>query len=368
MKLEMLDLLSCPNCRKPFRLASFKKEDSDTLEGILYCGCGRAYPIIDSIPRILPEAFVLYRDFTEKYRGQINSYVKSGYCPKDFNIQDLKKKTQASFGYQWTSFSQMSCDFRDNFLNYIWPVEPEFFKGKLGMDAGCGFGRHIYNAAKFGAKMVGVDFSRAIESTYRNTKAVANISLAQADIYNLPFTGESFDFVYSLGVLHHLPGPEAGFRSLVRMVKPGGSIFIWVYSKRRKWAIRILEPIRKVTTRLPFPLLKIFCFFAAVIDYYLFIWPLRLLKQNKFLSRHLARFIFPRACLYGHYPFQVNFADWFDRLSAPIRFYYDGKDMHNWFERAGLANIKVSATGLYGWRAYGEKGLNEGIISSAVPC
>lgn len=271
----------------------------------------------------------------------------------------LKKKTQASFGYQWTSFSQMSCDFKENFLNYIWPVTPEFLKGKLGLDAGCGFGRHIYNAAKFGAKMVGVDFSRAIESAYRNTKNIDNVFLAQADIYNLPFSDETFDFVYSLGVLHHLPAPEAGFRSLVRLVKPGGAIFIWVYSKRRKWAIRILEPIRKVTTRLPFPLLRLLCFFFAAVDYYLFICPLRLVKTD----------IFPRARLYRHYPFQVSFADWFDRLSAPIRFYYDGEDMRRWLRRAGLVNIRISATGLYGWRAYGEKRLkeNEGIVSSAVP-
>jgi hypothetical protein len=50
----------------------------------------------------------------------------------------------------------------------------------------------------------------------------------------------------------------------------------------------------------------------------------------------------------------VCYADWFDRLSAPIRFYYDGEDLAGWAARAGLVNVRISQTGLYGWRLYGE--------------
>src|SRR4030043_2454653 len=99
------------------------------------------------------------------------------------NFEFLQKKTQKSFGFQWTAFSEMCCDFRENFLNYISPVSPEFFKGKLGLDAGCGFGRHIYNAALFGAKMVGMDFSSAIEMAQRNTSGLKNVFLIKGDIY-----------------------------------------------------------------------------------------------------------------------------------------------------------------------------------------
>ncbi|MBL7129837.1 MAG: methyltransferase domain-containing protein [Candidatus Omnitrophica bacterium] len=333
MRKELLDLLLCPQCETSFQVVPYKSDGECIKEGLLRCNyCGKEYPIIDTIPRMLPNS-------------------QQSKSPTDL----LKRETQESFGYQWQSFRQMSCDFRDNFLNYIYPVKPEFFKGKFGLDAGCGFGRHIYNAAKFGAKMVGIDFSQAIESSYLNTRQLDNVYLAQADIYNLPFPKDKFDFVYSIGVLHHLPNPELGFQSLLRLVKPKGAIFIWVYSNQRKWTIKILELVRKITTQLPFPLLKALCFFIALIDYYFLVFPFCLMRRNKYLGERLEKFLFPRIRLYWQYPFQVNFADWFDRLSAPIRFYYDGNEIKGWFEKAGLRNITVSSTGYYGWRAYGEK-------------
>ena len=63
----------------------------------------------------------------------------------------------------------------------------------------------------------------------------------------------------------------------------------------------------------------------------------------------------PRLRLYTHYPFQVVYADWFDRFAAPIRFYYDEHDLAGWVSRAKLTHTSISATGLFGWRAYGER-------------
>jgi hypothetical protein len=53
-----------------------------------------------------------------------------------------------------------------------------------------------------------------------------------------------------------------------------------------------------------------------------------------------------RLKLYSVYPFQVVYADWFDRLAAPIRFYYNGDDMAGWLTRAKLTHHKISPTGL----------------------
>ena len=70
----------------------------------------------------------------------------------------------------------------------------------------------------------------------------------------------------------------------------------------------------------------------------------------------LARRIGPaRLKVYAEYPFQVVYADWFDRLAAPIRFYYDDRAMRGWLERARLGGPAVSPTGLFGWRVYGER-------------
>ena len=268
--------------------------------------------------------------------------------------ESLKKKTQRSFSFQWRNFSVMSCDFKDNFLNYISPLEPEFFKNKLVLDAGCGFGRHLYNAALFGAKMVGMDFSDAIESSRENTRMLRNVYLVKGDIYNPPFTDKAFDFVYSIGVLHHLPDPEKGFCSLLRFVKNGGSIFIWVYSDSRKFINALLESVRIFTTRMPFTLLKIICFIFAALDY-LITLSFKLLNKIGILNKIIEKITFERIKVYMRYPFQVTYADWFDRLSAPIRFYYNADDLNGWAKRAGLKKVIISPTGNYGWRLYGEK-------------
>ena len=53
--------------------------------------------------------------------------------------------------------------------------------------------------------------------------------MIQADLHRPPFALESFDFIYSIGVLHHLPDPEAAFQNLLRYLKPQGEIQIYLY-------------------------------------------------------------------------------------------------------------------------------------------
>lgn len=270
----------------------------------------------------------------------------------------LKGKTKKSFGYQWRIFKEMSCDFEKNFLNYIYPVDKAFFKGKTGLDAGCGFGRHIYYAARYGARMVGLDASEAIKSSKENTEGMKNIFLIQGDIYEPPLKRESLDFVYSIGVLHHLPSPEKAFQTLVKLIKPGGVIFIWVYSKNRKITNLIIEMGRSVTRKLPLKPLKYLSLIFALIDWIFFIQPYRILRLIPALGRLADRITFERIKIYSTYPFQVTWADWFDRLSAPIRFYYDQDELVRWLQKADLVEMQVSPTGKYGWRVYGRKKSN----------
>ena len=97
MKKILQDLLVCPKCGNSLKVKSFCRNGEQIVEGELSCNCGMTFPIINSIPRILLD--------TSKNDSKL--------------FKKLERKTQESFSYQWTSFSQMSCDFRDNFLNYI---------------------------------------------------------------------------------------------------------------------------------------------------------------------------------------------------------------------------------------------------------
>ena len=135
--------------------------------------------------------------------------------------------------------------------------EPEFFRGKRVLDAGCGIGRHAYYAATYGAsEVVALDLSGAVETARRNLESFDNVDVVQGDLLRPPFRtaaqGGGFDLVYSIGVLHHLPDPHAGFRKLVEYVRPGGTIAVWVYGHENNGFVRnVVEPVRRVSTKLP---------------------------------------------------------------------------------------------------------------------
>lgn len=353
MKPKLFEWLVCPRCSGPFTQTVFLANGDEVVDGLLTCLCGGVYPIVDTIPRILDDAFALFPKFSTRYGRHVPPAHRTVHATDP--TVDAIRQTRESFGYQWTIFSEMVIDFRENFLCYIHPLDQSFFPGKVGIDVGCGFGRHIYNAALFGAEMVGVDISAAIDASRRNTRHLPNVHLVQADLYHLPFREGAFDFAYSIGVLHHLPDPEAGFRCLVPMVRSGGALFVWVYSKSRPVVNLLLESARLMTTRLPRGAQRFVSWIAAAADWAGFIVPFRVGSSLPVVGPVVGRIAFPRLKAYSPYPFQVVWADWFDRLAAPIRFYYDWNDLNRWLGRVKLERTMISATGLFGWRIYGER-------------
>ncbi len=226
---------------------------------------------------------------------------------------------------------------RDNFLDYISPLDEKFFSGKLGLDAGCGFGRHIYWAGKFGAEMVGIDLSEAVESAYKNTQELDNVHIVQASIYNLPFKEEIFDFCYSIGVIHHLPEPEKGFRELKKFVKKGGTISIWMYGKRKGFDHKVSVILRKITPKINHTLLYFVCVAIALFLRIFSHYPVKIL--NKLGLHKLIKF-FPIR-FHSDYPFYVVIGDAFDRLSVPLVNYYTRDELYKWFSSINLKDIKI---------------------------
>jgi len=101
--------------------------------------------------------------------------------------------------------------------------------------AGCGTGqRSIAMAQKFGgANMLAVDLSLASLGYARRKSEALGLAIeyAQADILELGKTGRRFDLIESLGVLHHLADPWAGWRALLSLLRPGGFMLLGLYSE-----------------------------------------------------------------------------------------------------------------------------------------
>lgn len=121
-----------------------------------------------------------------------------------------------------------------------------YFKDKVILDAGCGEGRFTYLASSCGAKhVIALDYSgKALARALAGTGNPENCSFARVNIQKLPLTA-GFDYVFSLGVLHHTPDTRSSFFSLAKLLKPGSYITIYVYGKRTLpliiWPIRMFS-------------------------------------------------------------------------------------------------------------------------------
>lgn len=123
-------------------------------------------------------------------------------------------------------------------------LEPEIldfarFEEARGLDVleiGVGMGADLSRWAAAGARLVGVDLtSRAVGlSAERLRSHGLRAGLSVADAEDLPFADDSFDLVYSWGVLHHTPATERALLEAARVLRPGGRLAVMLYH-RRSW-------------------------------------------------------------------------------------------------------------------------------------
>lgn len=337
MNPRVLDYLACPLCCSPFRLASAQsalaestREEAEIETGeLVCCGCARRYPILRGIPRILPD-----------------------------QIAADKQRTAATFGWEWQEFHTLHDSretYRQQFLDWVHPIQPQFFQDKVVLDAGCGMGRFAAVSATFGAKdVLAVDLSDAVEAAYRNTRELPNVHVVQADIYHLPFK-RPFDFTFSIGVLHHLPDPEGGFMALVRHLKPGGSIFAWVYGRENNgWIVHGVNPLReKLLSRLPPGVLYGLSFLLTLLAHPVLKLVYRPVGRLDG-SSPLARWLPYRGYLswLAQFGFRHNHHVIFDHLAAPTAFYTRREEFLSWFRKASLAEPHLTWRNENSWRGW----------------
>lgn len=321
MSEYLKNILVCPKCRAPFKAA----EGIKPLAGELVCEkCLKRYLIVSGIPRFI-----------------------------DRQMSLDKKRTARNFGYSWKAFPKHFDFYREQFLDWIWPVNPRQMNGKVVLDAGCGNGRHTYQAAAFGAKeVVGFDLSEAVDVAYANTQEFSNVHLLQADIYNLPLL-PVFDYIYCIGVLHHLPEPEEAFRRLVALLKNGGRISVWVYAREGNFIIRkLIDPVRlHLTSKMPLPFLYILTYFLALALFLALKYIIRPMNMFLFTMR-IARIIPLNDYLnsISKFNFYAIFFIAFDQLVAVKTRYISRDEIEGWFKKASLKDIIISLRNKNGWR------------------
>jgi SAM-dependent methyltransferase/uncharacterized protein YbaR (Trm112 family) len=362
MKQALLRLLVCPQCKADLRSEPWQADD-EIWEGLLDCSCGEVFPIIQGVPRMLmghlrEQLWQSYPSFFARHGARL----PAGWLPATRPSEEQRDavRTQRSFGFEWQRFSMMRPEWEQNFWSYMAPKQPEFLRGKRILDAGCGMGRHLYHASCHGSEVIGIDFSCAVDAARRNTADLPNAHVVQADLMSLPFRKETFDFIYSLGVLHHLPDPAGVFHCLLDYLRPGGETRIYVYwdlAKASWWKRTLLAAVttlRRLTIRLPHRLLLWLCYPIAACAWLTFVLPSRLFARLP-LTRSWADALILNQ--YAEYPFGVLVNDQFDRFAAPIEQRFGPDQVRAWLEGANLHEVEV--TPFCGWVGNGRKALGE---------
>lgn len=323
MKQGALEFLACPACTGDLRSDVTESEAAEIMEGSLHCTvCAAAYPIVRGVPR-----FAL-------------------------DITEMEERTADAFGYEWTRYNELAPRYRQQFIDWLRPVTPEFFRGRMVLEGGCGKGRHTALAAEFGARaVVAMDLGAGVESAFANTRGISNVHVVQADL-NRPPVRPVFDFAFSIGVLHHLPDPERGFQALVSRLRPGGTMSAWVYGREGNgWIVHVVSPLReRFTTRLPHRLLD---WMSAGVTAPLFL-ATRLLYRPARGTRVAGVLPYaPYLSYIADFPYREQRSIVFDHLVAPIAFYIHQDEFRAWFERAGLEDVTIEAHNANSWRGCG---------------
>jgi SAM-dependent methyltransferase len=175
----------------------------------------------------------------------------------------------AKFGFQWTEYPEILKDYEEQFLGWISALDLNSVKGKSIVDAGCGTGRNSFWLRKYnGGKILAFDVEPStVEVAQKNLKELTDCFVERASIYQLDSLKKqygSFDFIFSIGVIHHLADPVGALESLKTLSKPSTQLVIWVYGKEgNAFLLPILRPLRIITSRIP---IEVVHFLAATLS------------------------------------------------------------------------------------------------------
>lgn len=380
MKYRLMDLLACPECgRFPLELTVLQSEPAvgngacgcavycaanaepvlregspapcsgcyatEITEALLRCaGCGQEYPVIEGIPRFNPDVRSDYPEFFQKHAVQFRHAETA-----DLNsFHALHTETKRSFGYQWLRYRVTDAVENRRIFHRRTATRPGTLGGQLFFEGGCGMGRYLKVIGQEpSAEVVGLDLSLAVNRARAENLDNPRVHVIQGNLLQLPLRRDTFDHVYSIGVLHHTPSTEEAFHSIAKLVKPGGRISVWIYDlwgpttqrgfKRLHARIRgwISDTLRRITTRLPHSLLHYLCYIAVPLGWL----QLRVRETRGLLRFLLSPLLFLPVSI--HPEWRVRLCDTFDWYSPKFQWKHTIEEVSGWFEHAGLVDLST---------------------------
>lgn len=274
-------------------------------------------------------------------------------------LENVDARSVDSFGAEWSRYDQSDLDqsekirlFDRYFSIFPWEL---LTKDSIGFDMGCGSGRWAALIAPKVGKLFCFDPSKeALVVARQGMTDLANVEFVEASANTTPFPPESFDFGYSLGVLHHVPDTNSALVSCVSLLKPGAPFLVYLYYRfdnrpiwfRTIW--RVSELIRSVVSKVPNSMKFYITDFLAVFVY----WP------TARLSMLLERFGLDPAELplsfYRNLSLYTMRTDCRDRFGSRLEQRFTRMEVEQMMSKAGLIDIVFSNEEPF-WVAVGKK-------------
>ena len=237
--------------------------------------------------------------------------------------------TADAFASSWNNLPPGSVYTAEQVADWFAPLTHADIRGMRVLEMGCGNASLMVHVLRWSpAQLDGIDLGAAVESAKKNlaSSEYRNWTVSQEDL--TLFSSAGYDVVYSIGVLHHLTSPKAGFDAVVRNTRPGGRFHCWVYAREgNALVIAIVDPLRRIASRLPWWLTKYGLATPLVLPYFLYAKALRALPRWRVLRA------FPLHD-YSQWIAQREFAFFrhvaFDQLVTPRTVYLDRRTLEEW--------------------------------------
>jgi SAM-dependent methyltransferase len=262
----------------------------------------------------------------------------------------VAERTVADFGQQWTAY-------RDN-RGYYGSLEmlrdmfgpllsPEDLAGRRVLEIGSGTGRIAAMLLAAGASHVtAVEPSAAFDVLRENLAGEGDrVSFLQMAGDAVPADG-SADYVFSIGVLHHIPDPEPVVRAAYGALRPGGRMGVWLYGREGNGLyLALLTPLRAVTKRLPHALLAAL---VRLIDLPLVAYVGLCRRLRLPLGRYMREVV-------GRLDPAKRRLTVYDQLNPAYARYYRRDEATGLLARAGFEDVTAYHRHGYSWSVVGTK-------------
>lgn len=262
----------------------------------------------------------------------------------------VRKQTIKDFNNQWKLQGELNEDYwaSDEILidqfDKIFNLEQ--ISDKIIGDVGAGTGRVVRTLLKFNPKTVfAIEPSdigiKKIQNDFGSKK---NLKIIQSDGLNFK-TEDLCDFIFSLGVIHHIKNPTDVLANIRKNLKKNGQIIIWVYGYENNLPYIIFYKIfSKLTKYLPDRLLYIFAnILNATLQIYIFLCKFINLPLKDYLLKVFNRFGWSK---------QTDVI--FDQLNPQYAKYYKKEEITKELTDAGFKDLKISHRHNYSWTVVGK--------------